>query len=245
MRLRFGEPSPVLPSCLCAQVDPYEARLGAMIDLNGDGEIDQDEKDYLKDLVLSGKLKSLELLRDVRETLGTVCLPAYLPLCGWLFSACSPVCLPACLHSLGWIDGGWVPLCCFLSGSEEKRSLGWLLLSGAVRHQSLSLCGRTGAGARVYQLPSPSSSFRLLSFVLRSLRQKYGEDVKRSLTWIDTKAYRQEQVSLVVRMLLFGDWGLLGAGGVRYCETVVCAASCACYDTLLNVHPPLCVIVYR
>jgi hypothetical protein len=49
-------------------VDPYEARLGAMIDLNGDGEIDQDEKDYLKDLVLSGKLKSLELLRDVRPS---------------------------------------------------------------------------------------------------------------------------------------------------------------------------------
>ena len=47
------------------QVDPYEARLGAMIDLNGDGDISQDERDYLRDLIIDGKLKGIDFLKDV------------------------------------------------------------------------------------------------------------------------------------------------------------------------------------
>jgi hypothetical protein len=41
-----------------------------MIDLNGDGQISQDEKDFLKDLILDGKLKGLDVLRDVRAVGG-------------------------------------------------------------------------------------------------------------------------------------------------------------------------------
>ena len=36
-----------------------------MIDLNGDGEISQDEKDYLRDLIIDGKLKNMDILNDV------------------------------------------------------------------------------------------------------------------------------------------------------------------------------------
>lgn len=48
-------------------MDPFEVRLGALVDLNGDGEISQDERDYLKDLIESGKLKEISFLKDVRN----------------------------------------------------------------------------------------------------------------------------------------------------------------------------------
>jgi hypothetical protein len=51
---------------LCLQVDPYEVRLGALVDLDGNGEISQDEKDYLRDLIEAGKLKEISFLKDVR-----------------------------------------------------------------------------------------------------------------------------------------------------------------------------------
>ena len=47
-------------------------RLGALIDLDGNGEISQDEKDYLRDLIETGQLKDISFLRDVR--VGVVCL---------------------------------------------------------------------------------------------------------------------------------------------------------------------------
>lgn len=46
-------------------MDPYEVRLGSMVDLDGDGVISQDEKEYLKDLIADGKLKNIDILRDV------------------------------------------------------------------------------------------------------------------------------------------------------------------------------------
>lgn len=45
-------------------VDPYEVRLGALVDLDGDGVISQDERDYLRDLIDTGKLKEISFLQD-------------------------------------------------------------------------------------------------------------------------------------------------------------------------------------
>jgi hypothetical protein len=59
-------------ACADHQVDPYEIRLATLVDLNGDGVISQDEKDYLKDLILAGKLKDISLLKDVRGCLVVV-----------------------------------------------------------------------------------------------------------------------------------------------------------------------------
>lgn len=47
-------------------VDPFEVRLASLVDLNNDGEISQDERDYLKDLIDSGKLKHMTFLQDKR-----------------------------------------------------------------------------------------------------------------------------------------------------------------------------------
>lgn len=97
--------------CVCSphaspyplQVDPYEVRLGALVDLDGNGEISQDEKDYLKDLIESGKLKEISFLKDVRGGEGWLLRLPSLSLCAappWL----SPP-APQRIHFLWLCDG--------------------------------------------------------------------------------------------------------------------------------------------
>lgn len=79
-----------VPGVLASQVDPYEIRLGALVDLDGNGEISQDEKDYLRDLIETGKLKEISFLQDVSTCAISVtcCFRQYCSLCYWDVCEC-------------------------------------------------------------------------------------------------------------------------------------------------------------